>query len=113
IEMLEAIMPARTSKSEIQHAVKVDRDAKQRLRLRLRRIEGQVRGIQKMVEEERYCPEVLTQMSAVHESLRAVERILLKNHLQHCATEALRSGDEKKAQRTYDELTNLFYKHAR
>lgn len=91
----------------------VDSAVKENMLVRLRRIEGQVRGLQKMVEEERYCPEVLTQMSAVHESLRSVERILMKNHLQHCATEALRSGDDKKAQRTYDELTQLFYKHAR
>ncbi|HWG38940.1 MAG TPA: metal-sensitive transcriptional regulator [Candidatus Acidoferrales bacterium] len=81
--------------------------------LRLRRVEGQVRGVQKMVEAQRYCPEILIQMSAVHESLRAVERILMKNHLQHCATEVLRSGDEKQAQRTYNELTELFYKHVR
>ncbi|HEX7285954.1 MAG TPA: metal-sensitive transcriptional regulator [Candidatus Angelobacter sp.] len=95
------------------HAAHVDIHLKGDLQLRLRRVEGQVRGIQKMVEEERYCPDVLMQMSAVHESLRAVERILMKNHLQHCATEALRSGDDKKAQRTYNELTDLFYKHVR
>ncbi len=86
---------------------------KQDLLLRLRRIEGQIRGVQKMVEEERYCPDVLTQISAVHESLRSAERILLRNHLQHCATNALRTGDEKKAERTYEELTELFYRHAR
>jgi DNA-binding FrmR family transcriptional regulator len=96
-------------KGALQH----DADAKEGLLLRLRRVEGQVRGVQKMVEEERYCPDVLTQMSAIHESLRAVERILMKGHLQHCTTEALRSGDPRKAQRTYDELTELFYKHAR
>ena len=83
------------------------------LLLRLRRVEGQVRGVQKMVEEDRYCPDVLIQMSAIHESLRAVERILMKDHLQHCATEAFRSGDDKQAQRTYNELTELFYRHAR
>jgi DNA-binding FrmR family transcriptional regulator len=83
------------------------------LLLRLRRVEGQVRGVQKMVEEDRYCPDVLVQMSAIHESLRAVERILMKDYLQHCATEALRSGDDKQAQRTYNELTELFYRHAR
>ena len=97
------------NKGALQHEVEM----KQSLLLRLRRVEGQVRGVQKMVEDERYSPEVLTQMSAIHESLRAVERILMKNHLQHCTTEALRSGDPKKAQRTYDELTELFYKHAR
>lgn len=93
--------------------VQRDRETQEDMLLRLRRVEGQVRGVQKMVEAQRYCPEILIQMSAVHESLRAVERILMKNHLQHCATEALRSGDEKQAQRTYNELTELFYKHAR
>jgi len=95
------------------HSVHVDEDVKQNPSLRLRRIEGQVRGLQKMVEGERYCPDVLTQISSVHESLRSVERVLLRNHLQHCATEALRSGDESKARRTYEELTELFYKHSR
>jgi DNA-binding FrmR family transcriptional regulator len=99
----------KVQKGALQH----DSSAKEGLLLRLRRIEGQVRGVQKMVEEERYCPDVLTQMSAIHESLRAVERILMKSHLQHCTTEAVRSGDPRKAQRTYDELTELFYKHAR
>ena len=96
-----------------QRTVQRDRETQENMLLRLRRVEGQVRGVQKMVEAQRYCPEILIQMSAVHESLRAVERILMKNHLQHCATEALRSGDEKQAQRTYSELTELFYKHAR
>jgi CsoR family transcriptional regulator, copper-sensing transcriptional repressor len=95
------------------HARQVDAGVKQNMLVRLRRVEGQVRGVQKMVDQERYCPDVLTQMSAIHESLRSIERILMKNHLQHCATEALRSGDEHKAQQTYDELTDLFYRHAR
>src|SRR5262245_28392714 len=90
-----------------------DRSTQADLHLRLRRVEGQVRGVQRMIEEQRYCPDVLVQMSAIHESLRAVERILMKSHLQHCATEALRSGNARQAQRTYKELTELFYKHAR
>jgi DNA-binding FrmR family transcriptional regulator len=106
-------MQKATKKKTVRHAVHVESAAKQDVLLRLRRVEGQVRGVQKMVEDERYCPDVLTQMSAIHESLRAVERILMKNHLEHCATEALRSGDVRKAQRTYRELTELFYKHAR
>jgi DNA-binding FrmR family transcriptional regulator len=106
-------MVKKTIHKEGYRAAPRDPDAKQNLQLRLRRIEGQVRGIQKMVEEDRYCPDVLVQMSAIHESLRAVERILMKDHLQHCTTQALRSGDAKQAQRTYDELTELFYRHAR
>jgi CsoR family transcriptional regulator, copper-sensing transcriptional repressor len=96
-------------KGALQHNAK----AKQALLVRLRRVEGQVRGVHKMVDEERYCPDVLVQMSAIHQSLRAVERILMKNHLEHCTTEALRSGDARRAQRTYDEITELFFKHAR
>jgi DNA-binding FrmR family transcriptional regulator len=106
-------MPKRTAPREAHRHTPRETGDRQNLLLRLRRVEGQVRGVQKMVEDERYCPDVLVQMSAIHESLRAVERILMKDHLQHCATEALRSGDAKQAQRTYDELTELFYRHAR
>lgn len=101
------------AQKETHRAMPRETAARQDLLLRLRRVEGQVRGVQKMVEDERYCPDVLVQMSAIHESLRAVERILMKDHLQHCATEVLRSGDDKQAQRTYNELTELFYRHAR
>jgi DNA-binding FrmR family transcriptional regulator len=83
------------------------------LLLRLKRAEGQVRGLQRMVEGDRYCPEVLTQISAVQESLRGVARLLMRRHLEHCATSALRSGDAARAAATYAELTDLFYKHAR
>jgi len=106
-------MVSRKRSSEQRHAIHVNQHTKENLTLRLRRVEGQVRGIQKMIGDERYCPDILTQISAVHESLRSIERMLLRNHLQHCATEALRSGDDRKAQRTYEELTELFYKHAR
>jgi DNA-binding FrmR family transcriptional regulator len=106
-------MRKKTTLKQLHRAAPREGSAKNDLLLRLRRVEGQVRGVQKMVEEERYCPDILIQMSAIHESLRAVERALMKDHLQHCATEALRSGDAKQAQRTYDELTELFYRHAR
>jgi CsoR family transcriptional regulator, copper-sensing transcriptional repressor len=106
-------MPKKSAPKQMHRAAPREAVARQDLLLRLRRVEGQVRGVQKMVEDERYCPDVLVQMSAIHESLRAVERALMKDHLQHCATEALRSGDAKQAQRTYDELTELFYRHAR
>lgn len=106
-------MKKQKTQKETHRAMPRDTSAREDLLLRLRRVEGQVRGVQKMVEEDRYCPDVLVQMSAIHESLRAVERILMKDHLQHCATEALRSGDDKQTQRTYNELTELFYRHAR
>ena len=93
-------------------AVAVEPAAKERNLKRLRRIEGQVRGVQKMVEEERYCADVLMQLSSVQEALRSVGRELLKNHLRHCATAAIRK-DAKSADAMYEELLDLIYRHAR
>ena len=95
------------------HAVGVDQAIKERNLKRLRRIEGQVRGLQRMVEEERYCADIMTQLSSVHEALRGVGRELMRNHLKHCATTAIRSGDEGAAEGMYDELIEMMYKHAR
>jgi len=80
--------------------------------VRLRRIEGQVRGLQKMVEEDRYCADILTQISSVQEALRSVSRELMRNHLKHCATGAIRTGGEE-ADQMYDELVDLMYTHNR
>jgi DNA-binding FrmR family transcriptional regulator len=79
---------------------------------RLRRIEGQVRGLQKMVEEGRYCADVLTQIASVHEALRAVGRELMRNHLKHCASGAIRAGGAQ-ADEMYDELIDLMYRQVR
>jgi CsoR family transcriptional regulator, copper-sensing transcriptional repressor len=95
------------------HAAAVDPEIKRSVLTRLRRIEGQVRGLQKMVEEERYCAEVLTQVSSVHEALRGVGRAMLHNHLRHCATEAIGSGDRERAETMYDELMDLIYRSVR
>lgn len=66
---------------------------KQQIEKRLSRIEGQVRGLCKMVEEDRYCIDVLTQVSAVQSALESVALLLLRDHTQHCVTEAIRAGD--------------------
>ena len=95
------------------HAVAVDPEVKRSVLTRLRRIEGQVRGLQKMVEEERYCVDVLTQVSSVQEALRGVGRAMLHNHLRHCATEAIRSGDDARAEAMYDEIMELVYRSVR
>jgi DNA-binding FrmR family transcriptional regulator len=79
--------------------------------LRLRRIEGQVRGLQKMVEEDRYCPDIVMQIASVQEALRGVSRELVRNHLMHCVRRALR-GSEKDAESAIDELVELWSKHA-
>ena len=93
-------------------AVAVDPGAKARNLKRLRRIEGQIRGLQRMVEEERYCADVLTQISSVHEALRAVGRELMRSHLKHCATHAIRTSNNE-ADKMYDELVGLMYTHVR
>ncbi len=93
-------------------AVAVDPDAKERNGKRLRRIEGQVRGLQKMVEEDRYCADIMTQIASVHEALRSVGRELMRNHLKHCATSAIQAGPDQ-AEGMYDELVEMMYKHSR
>jgi CsoR family transcriptional regulator, copper-sensing transcriptional repressor len=92
-------------------AVAVDPDVKTKSLNRLRRIEGQVRGLQRMVEGERYCADILTQLASVQEALRAVGKELLRNHLRHCATEAIRRGGAE-ADAMYDELIDLVDRHA-
>jgi DNA-binding FrmR family transcriptional regulator len=94
------------------HAEAVDPDIKDANLKRLRRIEGQVRGLQKMVEADRYCPDVITQIASVQEALRGVGRQLLRNHLKHCATSAIKAGPAE-ADRTYDELLEMVYRHLR
>jgi DNA-binding FrmR family transcriptional regulator len=93
-------------------ATAVDADIKSGNLNRLRRIEGQVRGLQKMVEEERYCADILAQLSSVQEALRSVARELMRNHLKHCASSAIRAG-ESKADAMYDELIDLMHTHSR
>lgn len=93
-------------------AIEVDPEVKSRNLQRLRRIEGQVRGLQKMIDEDRYCADILTQISSVHEALRGVGRELMRNHLKHCATGAIRSGGDA-ADSMYDEIVDLMYTHSR
>jgi DNA-binding FrmR family transcriptional regulator len=90
----------------------VDPDIKAANRKRLKRIEGQIRGVQKMVDDDRYCADILVQLAAVHEALRAVGRELMRNHLKHCATHALGQGGDD-ARQMCDELIDLMYKNAR
>jgi DNA-binding FrmR family transcriptional regulator len=97
---------------ESRKAVAVDPDTKARNIRRLRLIEGQVRGLQKMVDEDRYCADILMQVSSVHEALRSVSRELMRNHLKHCATAAIKWGPDT-AEPMYDELVDLMYRHSR
>ena len=94
-------------------AVAVDPQIKSANLKRLRRIEGQVRGLHKMVEDERYCADIITQISSVQEALRGVAKSLMRNHLRHCATQAITKGSPSESHAMYDELLELIYKHLR
>jgi CsoR family transcriptional regulator, copper-sensing transcriptional repressor len=93
-------------------AVAVDPEIKAGNRRRLRRIEGQVRGLQRMVDEERYCADILTQLASVQEALRAVGRELMRNHLRHCATEAIKA-EGARAEAMYEELVQMMDRNTR
>lgn len=88
-------------------------DQKDEALKRLNRIEGQIKGIKRMVEDDTYCVDVMNQISSVHEAMRGVGKLLMRNHLQHCVTDALRDGDEAKAEKTYQEMMDLIYKFAK
>lgn len=94
-------------------ALAVDPEIKTSNLKRLRRIEGQVRGLQRLVEEDRYCADILVQISSVQEALRSVGRALMKNHLRHCASEAIRDTSPGRAEAMYEELLSLMDLHSR
>lgn len=77
---------------------------RKRILARLRRIEGQVRGLERMIEKDRYCIDVLTQIAATTTALEAVGLRILEDHTRHCVAGALTSGDEAEAKEKVDEL---------
>jgi DNA-binding FrmR family transcriptional regulator len=101
------------SSAQRHHAAAVEPELQHKALTRLRRIEGQIRGIQKMVEDGRYCADILVQISAVQEALRGAGKLLMRNHLEHCVTDALRSGDRAEAERVYGEVLELMYRYGR
>jgi DNA-binding FrmR family transcriptional regulator len=94
-------------------ALAVDPEIKSSNLKRLRRIEGQVRGLQRLVGEDRYCADILVQISSVQEALRSVGRALMRNHLRHCASEAIRDTAPGRAEAMYEELLSLMDMHSR
>jgi CsoR family transcriptional regulator, copper-sensing transcriptional repressor len=80
---------------------------------RLHRIEGQVRGIERMLEEDRYCIDVLTQLSAVTTALESLAFRILDDHVQHCVAGALASGDQAEADKKSKELLEAVHRFAR
>lgn len=80
---------------------------------RLSRIEGQVRGLGRMVEEGRYCIDIVTQISAVQAALRRVEEDILRDHISHCVAHAMASGDQTEQAQKIDELMDVLVRSKR
>ena len=91
----------------------MERENKPKLLNRLNRIEGQVRGVARMVEEDRYCIDILTQLQAVRAAMAKVESELLKTHLGHCIEGAIVSGDKDEQRRKAAELIQLLERGTR
>jgi CsoR family transcriptional regulator, copper-sensing transcriptional repressor len=83
-------------------------EAKAKARGRLRRIEGQVQGLQRMIEADAYCVDVLLQISAVQGALEQVQKLLLGRHIESCVTDALRTGSRSERQQKIEELLEVF-----
>ena len=92
------------------HGYTKDKDA---LVKRLHRIEGQVRGIERMVDEDRYCIDILTQISAVNTALESLALQILDGHVKHCVAGALTSGDERNAAEKTSELLDAVRRFAK
>ena len=92
------------------HGYTKDKDA---LVKRLHRIEGQVRGIERMLEDDRYCIDILTQLGAVSTALESLAVTILDDHVRHCVVDALASGDEQAAREKTDELLQAVRRFAK
>lgn len=80
---------------------------------RLSRLEGQVRGVKGMVEDDRYCMEILAQTAAIRSAILGVEKLILETHANHCVDTAIRSGDPDEQRAKFDELIGLLQKASR
>jgi DNA-binding FrmR family transcriptional regulator len=94
-------------------AIYFDSDLKQDISDRLKRIEGQVRGLDRMVQANESCPKVLNQLAAVQAALRSVSTMVLRNYLENCVTAAIASGDGQRKDAVLDELMDVLKKFGR
>jgi DNA-binding FrmR family transcriptional regulator len=102
-------MPAKSSLPVVQ-TVFVPDDRKQEVRRRLKRARGQVDGIDRMLEENRPCAEILQQIAAAQEALRGAGKLMVRSYMEKCAAEGIKAGREKEI---YDELLEIIYRMVR
>jgi DNA-binding FrmR family transcriptional regulator len=86
----------------------IDHETKAKALGRLRRIEGQVQGIQRMIDDDKYCVDILLQLAAVQGAIEQVQKLLLGDHIESCVADAIRSGNNRERQRKVDELLEVF-----
>jgi DNA-binding FrmR family transcriptional regulator len=86
----------------------IDAELKAKALARLRRIEGQVQGVQRMLDEDKYCVDVLLQLAAVQGALEQVQKLVLGQHIESCVADAIRSGNARERQKKIDELLDVF-----
>lgn len=91
----------------------MDEAVRDKVRARLKRIEGQVAGIRRMVEEDQYCVDILLQVSAVQGALGGVGKIVLGQHIESCVSDAMAHGDEANRKEKIDELLEVFARYGR
>jgi len=90
----------------------INAETKQQALGRLRRIAGQIQGIQRMVEDEKHCADILLQISAVQGALEQVSKILMTRHIERCVQDSLRAGSERERSQKIDELVKVFTRHS-
>jgi len=90
----------------------MDAETKRQALARIRRIVGQVQGIQRMVEDEKYCVDILLQISAVQGALEQVSKILMTRHIESCVVDSLKAGSERERARKIEELIEVFSRHS-
>jgi len=90
----------------------IDADTKAKVLGRLRRIEGQVQGVQRMVEEDKYCVDILLQLAAVQGAVEQAQKLLLGQHIESCVADAIRSGNSRDRQKKVAELLDVFSRFA-
>lgn len=91
----------------------INQETKKKALVRLKRIEGQVQGIQRMVEEEKYCVDILLQISAVQGALEQVSKIIMARHIESCVADTIALGSELERARKIEELIDVFSKYGR
>lgn len=78
---------------------------------RVNRISGQIAGVKKMIEEDRYCPEILIQLRAIRSAIKGLEASILERHLGHCLTDSLNAGNKDDIKKQIDELKDVFRRY--